>query len=293
MTEKSVYEQWKSNRLMISIVIALYVILFGSVLKEWAMDCWELDDFSHCLLIPGISFYILYTEKKVLATCNVSTSKFGLILSIVSFLLYFYGFTHSWSVFERIGMVGCLVGFIGFIFGTKFIRSQIFPFLYLILAIPIPFVIYSKISLGLRGIVTTISASFLQIIGVPAYNDGNLLVVGDHLLGVVDACSGIRSIMAILSVAILFTYIFKSGILGGICLTSLTLPVAVAMNILRVLTMAVFIYKYNIDLTEGLLHTLLGFLIFALIILIMYLSWQFIKWLFFIENHIITQESEA
>ena len=80
----------------------------------------------------------------------------------------------SLNVFQRLGALGCLVGLIGFLTGSKFLLSQPFPFCYLILCIPIPFVYYSKFSIALRGIVTRMSASILQLSNVPAFNDGNV-----------------------------------------------------------------------------------------------------------------------
>ena len=269
---------------MLTSVLVTYFILFGRVFTDWATDCWNLDDFSHCLLIPVVSGYIIYSNRKSIASSECSGGTLGLIILLFSLGAFFYGFGHSWSIFERIGALGCLIGLVGYLFGGKLIRLQAFPLFYLILAIPIPFVIYGKISRGLRGVVTSLSASILQVVKIPAYNQGNVLVVDDHLLGVVDACSGIRSIMAIVSVAILFTYLFKAGILGSIFLTGLTLPVAVAMNVTRVLTMAIFLYKYDVDLTEGPAHDALGFFIFALIILLMYFGWLFAKWLFDLEE---------
>ena len=259
--------------------LVVYSILFGRVLVEWAIDCWNLEDFSHCLLIPIISGYILYSHRESIASIQLSGGVVGLCLLFSSLAVYFYGFGHSWSIFERIGAVGCIIGLCGYLLGLKFLRDQAFPLFYLALAIPIPFVIYGKISRMLRGIVTSLSASLLHLLDIPAYNQGNVLVVGEHFLGVVDACSGIRSIMAIVSVAILFTYLFKAGIWGSLFLTSLTLPVAVSMNVVRVLAMAIFLFKFDIDLTEGTLHTALGLIIFALIIIVMYAGWLFIKWL--------------
>ena len=285
----TIYKFWQENRWKILVAFILYFILFQRVYIEWAIDCWNLDDFSHCLLIPLVSGYILYSHRKSIASNKQSGGTLGLSLMLVSMAVFFYGFGHSWSIFERIGTVGCLIGLVGYLFGSKLIRIQAFPLFYLILAIPIPFVIYGKISRALRGIVTSLSASILHVIKIPAYNQGNVLVVDEHVLGVVDACSGIRSIMAIISVAILFTYLFKAGIWGGIILTALTLPIAVSMNIIRVLTMAFFLFKFNLDLTEGALHSALGFGIFALIIIFMYAGWLFVKWLLNLED-VPTQE---
>ena len=292
-TKESIKDVCVNNRLSIGVLAAIYFLIFATTFKEWLLDCWELDDFSHCLLIPVISGYILWTLKDEISRYKITGGKFGLFILLASIGVFFYGYGYSWNIFQRIGLVGVFIGLVGFIFGTKFITSQFFPLFYLIFAIPIPFVVYGKISRFLRGMVTTISASILQVMNIPAYNEGNILVVGDYHLGVVDACSGIRSIMAILSIAILFTYLFKSGVLGGILLASLTLPVAVAMNIVRVLTMAIALHQYNLDLTEGTLHDVLGFFIFSLIITLMYLSWRFIKWLLYLEDQEVIKGSPA
>ena len=275
---------WFQQRWKIIGIVIMYGFLFSTVWNQWAQDCWNLEDFSHCLLIPCISGAILYQNRKKICQLNLSSGNLGLVILCGSLLIYFYGLGVNLNVFKRIGALGSLVGLIGYLFGTRLLKNQVFAFFYIFLCIPIPFVLYSKFSIMLRGIVTRLTASILQIMQIPAINDANVLIVGEHHLGVVDACSGIRSIMAIFSIAILFTYLFKSGIIGGAFLALLTLPVAIAMNILRVLLMAYFIYKFGIDLTIGVPHQILGFSIFFFIVLFMYLGWIFISWFLQIEQ---------
>jgi exosortase len=276
---QTVSEQIKRERWGIAIAAALFTALFWDTIRQWALDCWELQDFSHCLLVPPVAFWLLWRRRREIGALPAGPSLIGLGILVLSLAIFGYGYARTLNVFQRLGTVGSVIGLAATFCGPRLLRRHPFPFAFLILALPIPYVIYTQISLVLKGLVTKLAASFLYHIGIPAIDRGNIIEIGDLSLGVVDACSGIRSVMAIVSVTLLLAYLERSGFLGGCLLALLTLPIAVALNILRILIMAVSLYRFEVDLTEGVAHEVLGLVIFALILALVYSGWLFVRWL--------------
>lgn len=272
-------EVWGRQRFWLLLIALLYLALFWPAIAQWYSDCREMDDFSHCLLIPFICGGILFYKRREILKLPWSRGYLGLVVFLLSLPVYFSGLGFYFNAFQRIGAYGCFIGLAAFLFGTRLVRSRPFPFLYLSLAIPLPFELHQNLAIKLRGIATALSASFLQLLGVPALNDGNILSFGEHRLDVVDACSGIRSLMAIVSLALLFSYLFKSGWIGGAMLLVLSLPVVVLANVFRIVFQAWFLHYWNLDFTQGLSHDILGMVVFMLSMALLYAAWIFLRWL--------------
>jgi len=269
----------RSHWLALTALATVFGVLFYPTIFFLVKYCLGSDDFSHCLLIPVISGLILLANRKKILEYPSGASLIGFLAFVLFLLVFASGYVMAINTLERIGMFGCAIGLVTFLLGHDLIRRQPFPFLFLLLSIPVPYVIYLKISLAFRGFATQLSAGLLHASGVPVINEGNILVVGEHHLGVADACSGIRSLMAIISVSVLFCYLFRTGILGGISLILIAAPVTILVNILRIFLTAWFLYRYEIDLTRGFIHDSMGMILFTVSLIFLYLSWLFVRWL--------------
>ena len=255
-----------------------YAVVFWKVLGDWARYCWTTDDFSHCLLIPGMVAYLVYRDRTRIGRLEVSSGAPGLATVVLSLCCYFFGLGYSFNIFMRVGAVGTFLGIAAVLFGWKLLRRQVFPVFFLMFAIPVPFVVYSSIALEMRGLVTDLSASVLQMLGIAAVNDGNVLQVADVRLGVVDACSGIRSLMAIVSLAVLISYVVRSGVLPAVLLVLFVLPAAILGNTIRVVVIAISLQSFGVDLTEGVGHSVLGFVVFLFSLACIGGGWLCIQW---------------
>lgn len=255
-----------------------YAAVFWKVLVDWAGYCWSTDDFSHCLLIPGVVAYLVYRDRARVGRLAVSSSTPGVAIVVLSLCCYFVGLGYSLNLFMRVGAVGTFLGIAAILFGWRLLRQQAFPVFFFLFAIPVPFVVYSSIALEMRGLVTDLSASVLQLFGVTAVNDGNVLQVADIRLGVVDACSGIRSLTAIVTLAVLVSYIVRSGIIPAVLIVLFALPAAILGNTIRVIVIATSLHFFGLDLTEGFGHSVLGLVVFAFSLGSIAGVWLCIQW---------------
>jgi exosortase len=268
------------HRLALLALVAGCLLLFFPTIRVLISYCAGDEDFSYCLLIPFLSGGIFFANRKSIASLPAGTSWAGLSLAAVSFGLFALGYLWTFNVLQRVGMLGSAIGLAVFLLGSGMVRRHPFPFAYLVLTIPVPFFLYQKVSFSLQMLATRLSASLLGLAGVPIAEKGNILQVGGKDFFVAEACSGIRSLLAILSVAILFAYVFRSGLLPGIILVSTAVPVTILVNVLRIFLTGWIWSRFGFDLTLGAIHDSMGMILFCVSLTFLYMDWLFIKWLF-------------
>jgi len=254
-------------------------VLFYPALKDWAQFCLQEDDFSHCLIIPLISGFLLFSRRREIAQYPVHGSSLGLAAAILSICIFVGGYLFTRNIAQRAGIIGALISIPVFLLGLDVFRRHKFAFLYLFLALPVPFTIHGELRRALQKFATLLSAGLLHSMGVPVINEENILVVDGFRLGVEDACSGIRSLMAIVSTAVLFCFLFRTGLLGGSVLVAISVPVTILVNIIRIVATAYVLSRWDIDLTTGAVHDWTGILLFGLSLALLYANWVFVKWL--------------
>ena len=154
-------------------------------------------------------------------------------------------------------------GGIWFLFGMPFLKALVFPLGLLVLMVPVPAQLYSLATVPLQLLVSKASAGVAQIAGVPIYREGNVLILPNHKLAVVQACSGLRSLMALITLNIIYGHMTLRNNWLRIILIGCAVPVALLANILRVIIMIICFQYYDFDLTRNFVHTIFGIFIFA------------------------------
>ena len=257
-----------------------FLLLFrhtiAGLVSAWAED----PDFSHGFLVVPISALVLFADRKRLGSLPVKRSWVGLAALLASLVVFFAGGHTVTDWLERIGLYGSLLGAIWYVLGSRVIRANPFPYFFLLFAIPPPGLLLNPLRLALRQFATQLSSEILLRLGLVAIPEGNTLSLGEHKLEVADACSGIRSLMAILAVAVLFAYLFRTGFWKGFLLTLTAVPVTIFNNVLRIVVVAVALGRFQVDLAEGTAHDLLSLATFSLSVCGLYLSSIFYNWLF-------------
>ncbi|MBI4603852.1 MAG: exosortase/archaeosortase family protein [Planctomycetes bacterium] len=280
--ERSVRAFLRRNAAAVALAIAAYAVLFGPTLQGLARYWAEDPDFSHGFLIPVIALAIVFSSRGTLGAVEARGSAAGLAVLAAAVAVYFAGSITNTNLLERLGAWGAFLGGLWFLLGPELLRRRplAFALLFLLLAIPPPYLLLSPLRLELKSFATRLSADVLGLLGYPALPEGNVLALGDQRLEVADACSGIRSLMAIVTTAILFAYLFRTGWWKGVTLTAAAVPITVAVNVLRILVIAVSLATFEMDLTSGAQHEALGYAVFGASLLLLYGSWKFVDWLF-------------
>jgi exosortase len=143
------------------------------------------------------------------------------------------------------------------------LRAVAFPLVFLVLMIPLPALIYNQVTFPLQLLASRLASNSLELLGIPVLREGNVLVLSNYSLEVVEACSGIRSLMSLIALAVAYGYFVEQRLWARITLVVLMLPVAVASNALRVVGAGVVTYYWGPQYAEGFFHIFQGLLIFV------------------------------
>jgi exosortase len=237
-------------------------VLYGPVVKKLVYDWIHLPDFSHGFLVPVISGYIVYSRRGQLANLPRSGNWPGLGLILLGVSAFILGRLAVEDFTTRISLLIVLGGLILFHLGREYLSSLRFSLLFLILMIPIPSFIMDQVTFPLQFFVSMFAAKCLYWVGIPALREGNIIALPNTSLQVVEACSGIRSFISLLTLAVIFAYFTQKSKLGKILLIMLTLPVSIFANAARVFGTGVLAYWYGDWAANGLFHEFSGWMIF-------------------------------
>jgi len=225
---------------------------------------WSLEDYSHGFFIPPLFFYLIWLKReKILHKHEILPSGFGLIIVIVSLLAYIFAHFAEIRTLASLSMVACLIGTIFYLLGPQIVKELIFPFFLLLFMIPVPAQIYAKLTISLQLIVSKISALVIETVGMPVYRTGNILETPGLSLQVVEACSGMRSIITLLLLSALFAFFSLQSHVGKLVLFLSGIPLAILINIFRVVGIFMIWQFFAYDLTRGMPHKVFGLALFG------------------------------
>jgi len=249
---------------LLAALFASFILAYFPVWKELVLAWYSNDQYSHGFLIVPLCIYIVWRKKEKLAEVQIRPSQWGLALAILSLLLYLFAHLAEITTVASFSMVLLLVGVIIYFHGIPMFKELLFPLFLLLFMIPIPAQIYAKLTIPLQLFVSKSSVWIGAIMGLPIYREGNVIHLPNQTLQVVQACSGLRSVISLLLLSAVFGYFtLKSNILRAV-LFICGIPAAILVNIIRVLLLVLAFHYFNYDLTSGTTHTVFGMLIFIL-----------------------------
>ena len=245
--------------LLAGFILAYYPVLIGLV------NAWKgSDEYSHGFLIIPISAYIIWQKKNALSRVAFRPSWIGIIVVVTSLLIYTVARYADILTLAPVAMVLSLFGLVLYLYGFPMFKELFFPLCFLFFMMPVPAQVYSALTIPLQLLVSKVSVGFTHLLDLPVLREGNVIHLPDQTLQVVQACSGLRSMISLLMLSAVFGYLtLHSNILRGILFVS-GVPVAVFVNIIRVVIMILAFHYFKYDLTEGAVHTVFGVVIFAL-----------------------------
>jgi len=244
------------------ILSILLIVLYRDVLLKWGMDLWNDDNYSHGLLIPFISLYFIKNRFVSLKQAEVRSNNSGLLIILAGLFLFILGSIGGEFFSKRISLIVVLYGLIRFLEGKEIAGIMQFPVLILFFAVPLPYILYNTVAFPLKLIATKIAVKILDLSGMPVFSEGNIVHLPHTTLEVVDACSGIRSLMTLITLAFLLAYLMQKSVFKRLIIVVMSIPVAVFANASRVAVNGV-LTKYHPSWGQGFKHDFSGWLVFV------------------------------
>ena len=267
-------KSFKLQYIVISLLVITNIPLFTDLVADWLHD----DNYSHGFFIIPISIYLYYTKRNELSF-PAQKSNIGLFAFIFGLIMIILGTAASEFFTTRVGFVTALSGFAFYTLGYTNFKKVWFSFFFLLFMIPIPSIIYYAATLPMQLLATKVTVFLLDFIGVPVARNGNIIALPNYMLEVVEACSGLRSLMTLLALGALYSYTKMPGKILPIVLFCATVPIAIATNIFRIFSTALGAYAISTELAEDFLHELSGILVFVTALIMMLILGAILQWI--------------
>jgi len=236
-----------------------YAPVVSGMVKVWSID----DNSSHGFLVPFISAYIIYTRRKSLAELEVTPAWAGVFLLALGLTQLLLGWLATEYFTTRMSLVVVLFGACLLLFGAKVLKGLSTALLYLVFMVPVPAIIYDTLSMPLKLFMTKAAVAALHFVNVMVLREGNQLLFPNITLEVVDACSGLRSLVSMLALAVAIGLLFEKKTLNIVLLAVLAVPVAIFVNAMRVFVTGVLAQHIGVSAAEGFFHEFTGMTFFA------------------------------
>jgi exosortase len=250
--------------LPVILLVAAFVILFFPAIRELFID-WSIDsNYQHGFLIPIVSAYLIWQKREKLGplTFRPAVVK-GFIVLLFSMLLFVVGTAGAEWFLSRVAMLIGLIGLVIYFGGTALFRQLWFPLLFLGFMIPLPYVIYYRLSFPLQQLASFSAFQAMQVFGIPGLREGNILHFAGYSLEVVEACSGLRSMMVLMALAALVAYLaVRLSNPWRWLLFVAAVPIAIVANVIRLMVIAVLGIFWGSEVAKGFLHEGSGVLVF-------------------------------
>lgn len=263
----SVYRQ---KVLALAAAAVSFLVLYWGVLVKLVHD-WATDDnYSHGFFIVPIALYFAYERLDRLKRTDRRPSILGLIVIVGSLAVLTTGILGAELFLTRISIIGLLVGTTLFIGGWPVLRVLALPLGFLLLMIPLPAIIFNQIAFPLQLVASKFGEWTLHALSIPVLREGNVIILPNTTLEVAEACSGIRSLISLLTLGIVIGYFSDARTWTRVAVALATVPVAIVANGARVAGTGVAAYRYGPAAAEGFLHTFSGWLVFIVAIALLF-----------------------
>jgi exosortase len=243
------------------------------LLVAWSSDA----NFSYAFFVPACSLFILWRDRVRLAQQPRVPSSWGLLIVAFALFVLGVGVLGAELFLSRISLLLLIAGLVISLHGWQLFRAILFPWAFLILMVPIPALVFSQITLPLQMLASKVAAILLPLAGVPVLREGNVIHLSSMRLEVAEACSGIRSLLSLTTLAIIYGYLVETRMWVRVLLAVASIPIAVAANSLRIVGTGLLVQYWDPDKAQGFFHTFSGWLVFVVSLAMLFLLHRLLR----------------
>jgi len=263
-----------------AVLLGLGAWLYAPILGRLAQQWWNDPNFSHGFFVPAFAAFVVWRDRKRLIALPRSSSLWGLPLILIALVMLLLGVFGAELFLSRSSLIVLLAGLLLLFMGARVFRGVLFPLLFLLLMVPIPVIIFSQITFPLQIFASKVAAGCLPAMGVPVLREGNVINLPAMPLEVAEACSGIRSLLSLTTLAIMYGVLLEKRVGLRVALAIASVPIAVAANGLRIVGTGLLVQYWDPDKAEGFFHVFSGWLIFVVSLLMLFLVHRLLSMMF-------------
>jgi exosortase len=243
---------------------ALLIAANYPILKYLVLQWWNDEDMTHGFLVPLVAGFLVWERREKLLAMEFKPSfRWGIPVLLWGMCQGYLGMVAAELFLQRTSVLILLVGILLVTGGPRLVRALLYPLLLLPFMIPIPGVVYNRITFPLQLFASSVAEQLLGLINIPVLRDGNVLHLASQDLSVAEACSGIRSLMSLSFLSLVYSYFSDRRPWMRCVLFAATIPIAIVANAGRV-TITGILSEINPELAHGFFHSLEGWVIFVI-----------------------------
>jgi exosortase len=241
------------------LLIVCYAPILYRMGWQWAND----ENMGHGFFVPLIAGFVVWQRREQLLQIPRKSNNWGLVLVVFAALLSFLATLGAELFTARMSFLIALFGAVLYLGGTGWIRVLLFPFALLLFMVPIPAIVYSQLTLRLQMLASELGEFLISLMGIPVLREGNTLKLPSQTLDIAEACSGIRSLLSLLFLSLVYSYFMDKKVWMRWALLIATVPIAIGANGIRV-GLTGLLSEINTKLASGLYHEAEGYIVFII-----------------------------
>jgi exosortase len=257
------------------LLIAAYFPILIKLVAQWSTD----DDVSHGFFVPLVAGYVAWQRRETLLRVEWKPAWWGIGILVWAGFQAYLGMLGAELFLQRTAFLLSLLGMLLILGGKGLVRELLFPLLLLPFMIPLPTVIYNQITFPLQLFASSVAERSLEVLNIPVLRDGNILELASQKLSVAEACSGIRSLLSLSFLSLVYAYFFDRKVWMRWVLLIATVPIAIIANSARVTLTGVF-SEIDPSLAEGFFHEAEGWVIFVVALVMLVAVHLLLNWVY-------------
>jgi len=254
------------------IALLAVVVAFHDSLARMYQTWMEREEYSHGILVPFISAYLIWQRREQLLAVEWCGSWIGVVLVVAGAAMYLLGELATVYTIAQLAFVVVLYGLLLAAAGPRVLREIIVPLAILLFMVPLPEFILNNFSAEMQLLSSRIGVAVMRLAGVSVYLEGNVIDLGGYKLQVAEACDGLRYLFPLMTLGFIMAYMFRAPWWKRITLFLSSIPISILMNSLRVGVIGITVEHWGPAMAEGFLHDFEGWVVFMISALLLVLE---------------------
>jgi exosortase len=255
-----------------ALLLLCYAPMLRALFHQWQSD----DDMGHGMFVPVIAAYIAWSRRERLLEIAPKPNSWGLLLVVLASMQLCVASFAGELFLARTAVILAVIGTLLYLRGFETVRALAFPLALLLFMVPLPGIIYKQITFPLQLLASRIAESTLELAGITVLRDGNILEFSNLKLSVVEACSGIRSLLSLAFFSLAYSFFCDEKVWMRWVLLLGTVPIALIANASRIVVSGVA-GRYSPELAEGVFHFVSSWIIFTAAVTIFLLTHKLVN----------------
>jgi exosortase A len=261
---ENINNKTKYHKYFIALLLLWFVVYFLP-LKNLVTVWLGSETYTYCFFIVPIVLYLIYEKKNELAAINYQITWWPLIPLFITQAVYLLADLSGISVITQLAAYGSLLCLVALVYGNQLVKAIIFPLFYMVLAVPMG----EELMPALQNVTANISVYLVQLVGIPVYREGLFIYIPNGTFQVAEACSGIRFLIAMIAIGLLYAYMFYRSNYRRIIFVVISLVLPVIANGIRAFGIIYIGHKTDMEYATGADHIIYGWLFFSIVLILL------------------------